>query len=222
MRLKKKYTQEVWYKQTTLLFHENYLSSQICKFIPGKRANRINIEEGVFEVYDDVEAVVNAPPSFYKQKFRVLAQVAGPEYINKSYRTLCGVLLFNNLENFENKLIIKTPRKYKNQRVIKDNTKITRRVHVVVYDPLIDGEKLSVKNKWLNGGELTKAIASYFRQVSRGSLDYRIVKVINQENFPEQIDSNAIKKGQNPKGETNPDFTKQGFTYTKVFLSWLL
>lgn len=67
---------------------------------------------------------------------------------------------------------------------------LTRRVYVIVYDPLLsNGQYLSDYLHWNEHTDLTQGTVSFFRQVTNGALNYEIVyTTIVTDGWPQKID----------------------------------
>jgi len=67
---------------------------------------------------------------------------------------------------------------------------LTRRVYVIVYDPLLsNGQYLSDYLHWNEHTDLTQGTAGFFRQVTNGTLNYEIIyTTIVTDGWPQKID----------------------------------
>ncbi|GIV89148.1 MAG: hypothetical protein KatS3mg055_1666 [Chloroflexus sp.] len=67
---------------------------------------------------------------------------------------------------------------------------LTRRVYVIVYDPLLrNGQYLSDYLHWNEHTDLTQGTADFFRQVTNGTLNYEVVyTTIVTDGWPQKID----------------------------------
>ncbi|MDW8395929.1 MAG: hypothetical protein RMM31_06785, partial [Anaerolineae bacterium] len=54
-----------------------------------------------------------------------------------------------------------------------------RKVYVIVYDPLLrNGKRLSEHLKWQDHRVFTREAIRFFREVSKGYLDYKVVQTV--------------------------------------------
>jgi len=182
--------------------HVYFVNPNECYFFKGNRSEKSQkLGNSVFTVYDNVE-VLEAFDKFKTiKKVKVVAQSSGRKLTGGDEK--CGVLIYPNNSNLSGKISTKYPIE-EEIIVSKDNTRMNKKVHLVIYDPKIDGKSIVQYYGWSNPRILTNGVINFFKKTSGNTLNFQIVKTTVVNDFPEKI---ATTGGEG-------DFRGRPFKYT--------
>ncbi len=180
--------------------HIVFYTNKDCLFEKSTRNEKSQkLGNSQFTVYDNVQ-IVNGPKEFNQKFYKVLAQTSGRKLVGGLEK--CGVLIFGNNENLSGKISTKYPLEY-NEVAIKDNTRLNKKIHLVIYEPIVNEKPIYEYYNWNNPRTITPQIISFFKKVSGGTLNYSIVKTTVIKDFPVKLYGKDYSERQGAGG-SNP------------------